>query len=115
MKESAKGLVFILVLTYLTVGYSIIILNKEALKSLIQAEATILGFFGIIVVYILKSLDDKQDRWDKTWFDLTEKGKDEEVDVGVAILMDSFSGVEAKSKGEICKGVISLIRMQRKR
>lgn len=60
----------------LTVGtafFSISILNKEALQTLIEAEATVLGFFGLIVVYILKSLDEKEDRYEQQTFEVVEK------------------------------------------
>jgi hypothetical protein len=39
-----------------------IILSTDALKSLIEAEATILGFFGLIAVYLLSSYDNRIDK-----------------------------------------------------
>jgi len=55
------------------------VLAKDAiLTSLIEAEATVFGFFGLIVVYILKSLDDREHRYYQMLFDLEmeQKGKD---------------------------------------
>ena len=40
----------------------VIINNAETLKTLIEAEATVLGFFGFIAVYALGSLDNRIDR-----------------------------------------------------
>lgn len=58
----------------------ITLLAKDAiLKPLIEAEATVLGFFGIIVVYALTSLDNKADRFRQQLFDLSKTGKDEEI------------------------------------
>ena len=61
----------VLLLTFASVFYSIIIINKDALKALVEAEATILGFFGLIVVYILKSFDDREDRCMQQRLDIT--------------------------------------------
>jgi hypothetical protein len=39
-----------------------IILSTDAVKSLIEAEATILGFFGLIAVYLMTSFDSRIDK-----------------------------------------------------
>jgi len=46
------------------------LLDKEIFKLLVQIEATILGFFGIVFVQILNSLDARQDRYEKRLFDI---------------------------------------------
>lgn len=40
----------------------ITVLSADALKTLIEAEATILGFFGLLVVYALTSYDNRIDK-----------------------------------------------------
>lgn len=52
-------------------GIASIFAKSDVVKSLIQAEATLLGFFGIIVAYILKSLDDKENSYGERLLDLT--------------------------------------------
>jgi len=47
--------------------------KEPMLTSLIEAEATILGFFGLITVYALTSLDSNIDRYEQQIFDLREK------------------------------------------
>lgn len=48
----------------------IVILSADVLKTLIEAEATILGFFGLIAVYVLTSFDNRIDRLEKVSYDL---------------------------------------------
>jgi len=43
--------------------------SKDMLRSLIQADATLLGFLGIIVSYILVSYDTRLDRLEQQRFD----------------------------------------------
>lgn len=53
---------------------NIVMSSTQMLQSLIQAEATILGFFGIIAAYMLTSYDTRLDRLEKQRFDLEMKG-----------------------------------------
>lgn len=46
------------------------LLNKEILKLLVQVEAIIMGFFGLIFIYILNSFDSRQDRYEDQLFEL---------------------------------------------
>ena len=69
------------------------------MKALIQAEATILGFFGIIVVYVLKSLDDQLNIYRNQWFKLADEGKHTEVDKEVSEIA-RFFGLEVKTKAK---------------
>lgn len=56
------------------------VISKEMLKALIEAEATILGFFGLITVYALTSLDTRIDKLEQQLhariFDIKEKFSD---------------------------------------
>jgi hypothetical protein len=74
---------------------SIAVSREPVLKSLIEAEATILGFFGLIVIYALTSYDRRMDRFEEQIFELAEKRKQEEVPKELP-----NRGV-AKSKGEL--------------
>lgn len=69
------GILMIVSLTLTTVFYDVVIINQEALKVLVQAEATILGFFGLIIVYILKAFDERQEWWESLWYEVQDKGK----------------------------------------
>jgi hypothetical protein len=45
--------------------------KESMINALIQAEATILGFFGLIVIYALTSFDNRTDRLEEQLFKLT--------------------------------------------
>jgi len=59
-------------------GVVAVLAKETVMKSLIEAEATILGFYGLIVVYVLKSLDDKEDRYVQMYFDLQMRNRQNE-------------------------------------
>jgi hypothetical protein len=80
----------------LTVGTKDVILPP-----LIEAEATIFGFFGIIIVYILKSLDEQYDRCDKQFYDMSDKGKDKEVPEMTEAALKAGLITERVTKGEM--------------
>jgi hypothetical protein len=46
-----------------------ITVNSMVLQSVIQAEATVLGFFGIVISYMLASYDSRLDRLEQQRFD----------------------------------------------
>jgi hypothetical protein len=48
-------------------------IEAETLKAIIQAETTILGFFALVVVYALTSLDNRMDRLEEQIFKVEEK------------------------------------------
>jgi uncharacterized membrane protein YesL len=50
---------------------SIAVTKESMLSTLIQAEATILGFFGLVAVYALTSFDNRADKLDERLFKLT--------------------------------------------
>jgi len=54
-----------------------IILSTDAVKTLIEAEATILGFFGLIAVYLLTSYDNRIDRLEEKIEDSSDMSKTE--------------------------------------
>lgn len=100
--ELIGGLVAGFLLTFGATAFSISILSKDAIQSLIEAEATILGFFGIIFVYIVKSLDEKESWCEKMWFDLSVNDQYKEKPVGIP-----------KTKGELVKDRIERTKKQR--
>jgi len=111
--EPIIGAIIVFILSLAVVPFSAVIANGDALKALIQADATILGFFGIIVTYILKSLDDKESRWEEIWLQLTEEGKQTQVDSEVAKLTQ-YLKKKPMSKGEMCMLMVESIEKRRK-
>jgi hypothetical protein len=73
-KGSIKDWVIFLILVFglamISISFSVV-LNAEALKTLVQAEATFFGFFGVLLVYVLKQYDDKLQDWKETSDKLT--------------------------------------------
>lgn len=56
------AVITITILALVSVSYVWVLINLDALKALVEAEATILGFFGIVAVYWLTSIDSRIDR-----------------------------------------------------
>jgi uncharacterized membrane protein len=54
---------------------AVAVLSQDVLKSLIEAEATIIGFFGLILIYALTSFDNRQDRLEQHFYDLAIASK----------------------------------------
>jgi hypothetical protein len=54
--------------------------SDAMLQSITQAEATILGFFGLIAAYLLTSYDARLDRLEQQRFELETAGKQGKVD-----------------------------------
>lgn len=48
--------------------------SLEMLQSMVQAEATILGFLGVIAAYVLTSYDSRIDRLEQQCFDTEQRG-----------------------------------------
>jgi hypothetical protein len=70
IREVVVAFIVALVITIAAINIAKITINSAAvLQSLIQAEATILGFFGIIVTYLLTSYDTRLDRFEQQRFD----------------------------------------------
>lgn len=78
-----RGAIELLIVFFLAQGiwgfsYSfglIVILSTDVLKTLVEAEATILGFFGLIAVYVLTAFDNRIDRLYQAAYDMArEKG-----------------------------------------
>jgi len=65
-------MVFVMVFGEISRFYSSVAMaNPEMLKALVEAEATIIGFFGLIFIYALTSLDSRLDRLEEELFSLT--------------------------------------------
>lgn len=95
-----------------TIYGAVVVVETEALKALIQAEATIFGFFGLIVVYLLKSIDDKEDRYEQMLFDCIVEGK--ETEVPESEKRDFTRQYEKKrTRGDIIREIISDTRRQK--
>jgi len=58
-------LILIFGLAIISLSFSLV-LTAESLKTLVQAEATFFGFFGVLLVYVLKQYDDKLQDWKET-------------------------------------------------
>ena len=72
-------IIFSIAVVYLMYGLSvrlglITILSTDALKILIEAEATILGFFGLVAIYALTSFDNRIDKLEERIDDNVERG-----------------------------------------
>ena len=70
IKDWIIFLILVFVLAMISISFSVV-LNAEALKTLVQAEATFFGFFGVLLVYVLKQYDDKLQDWKETADELT--------------------------------------------
>jgi hypothetical protein len=77
--EPLIGVTIVFLLTWIMIAYSVVLINKDALKALIEAEATILGFFGLVIVYMLNSLDTRIDRLEQQRFDWDKEQHDKEA------------------------------------
>ena len=60
--DAIFALITVFILSLVSVFYIWVLTNVDALKALIEAEATTLGFFGLIAVYWLTSMDSRIDR-----------------------------------------------------
>jgi len=102
-------------------GVATVLAKSDVIKSLIEAEATILGFFGLITIYVLKSLDDKEDRYVQMLFDLQMKGKQDEVILLsgeelrlVATENDKGIKIRRESRGGFLQSLIDRTNKQKK-
>ena len=75
--------------------------KEPMLPSLIEAEATILGFFGLIVVYVLSSLDSKIDRVEQRLHTRIREPLEKYKDLGgvlKTILTERLRNIEEKKR-----------------
>jgi len=70
IKDWTILLILVFGLATISTSFSVV-LNAEALKTLVQAEATFFGFFGVLLVYVLKQYDDNLQDWKETADKLT--------------------------------------------
>lgn len=50
---------------------SIAVTSESMLNTIVQADATILGFFGLIAIYAFTAFDNRTDRFEQQLFELT--------------------------------------------
>lgn len=81
------------------------VISKEMLKALIEAEATILGFFGIIAVYALTSLDSRIDRLEEQNFDIQMKSMKSRNQVIFEDLPNKIEGIQKTKR----RAVLSML------
>jgi hypothetical protein len=60
--EAVVAVIIVFALSIISTFFIFVVTNPEALKVLIEAEATLLGFFGLIIVYMLTSIDSRIER-----------------------------------------------------
>lgn len=60
--EAIVSIILIVILSMTSVFFVFVVINQDALKAMIEAEATILGFFGLVIVYLLNSIDTRIER-----------------------------------------------------
>jgi hypothetical protein len=81
---TTRQLIFYIIASILVAGFFLflsipfgmfIILSTDAIKSLIEGIATMLGFFGLIAVYLLTSYDNRIDRLEEKIQDLEDPAK----------------------------------------
>jgi hypothetical protein len=58
-------LVIAIIIAVASTSLIFVLVNVDALKSLIEAESTVFGFFGLVAVYLLTSLDNRLDGLEK--------------------------------------------------
>jgi len=73
---------------------AVAVISKEMLKALIEAEATILGFFGIFAVYALTSFDSRMDRLEEQLFDIQMKSMKQRNQVIFGDLPNKIKGIQ---------------------
>lgn len=84
VRENAKNVIsaifLILAIVGITMaaifyGFFAVVSKENMLKSLIEAESTVLGFFAFIITYTLSSLDNRMDRIEQKLLDTKEEDK----------------------------------------
>ena len=89
-RENLKTVLFFVVMTPILLiiffasfiyGLIAVAFKEVMLKSLIEAEATIIGFFGIIATYSLASIDNRIDKLEDKKFEFSSLAKKEELKV----------------------------------
>jgi len=75
-----------------------IVLSTDAVKTLVEAEATILGFFGLIAVYLLTSYDNRIDKLEEKILDSSDTTK-----------IQGFSVAQRKLKDRKMRATIAVV------
>ena len=92
--EAVFAIITIFVLSVVSVFYIWVLTNVEALKAMIEAEATILGFFGLIAVYYLTSMDSRIDRLEQEKHEYEIKKLEAET-VSIEVAKPTASNIDA--------------------
>ena len=79
--------------------------SDKMLQSLVQAQATILSLFGIIVAYLLTSYDSRLDRLEQQSFDIEKLPLEDRVIEMSSFLMRRFKEIK-KCKSRTAKGCL---------
>ncbi len=100
--KSNKVLIMVIIISFISglLGSRLgkVLVNSDvALQAIVQTESTILGFFGVIVAYILASYDSRLDRLEQQCFDLeaTEPIKQEFYKERVTAIHEKINEIEA--------------------
>lgn len=65
------GFILVFLLTFACRNGILLVFSNVTLNALIQAEVTIIGFFGIVFIYALASYDNRRDKIEAVHFDYT--------------------------------------------
>ena len=85
----------------LTIPFGIfLLLSVDALKALIEGIATILGFFGLVAIYLLTSFDSRIDKLEEKILDLDEKDEAK---------INRFRGIQDNIKTRKKNSMISIL------
>ena len=84
-------------------GY-VSVLSIDALRATIEAEATIIGFFAIVVAYLLNSYDLRIDRFEQELFDMVIQNP--QRDVGPALLTGNLQNAVRNRKKKTVFAII---------
>lgn len=125
-KQFLKDLIWLTVppLVFLTIALVFAILTVAAKSviatSLIQAEATITGFLGVMVAYILTSLDSKENTYGKELLDLEIKLREDEEHLSPRIDLTktnqtAFGKMETRTRGERLTQLMEEVGQQKRK
>jgi protein-S-isoprenylcysteine O-methyltransferase Ste14 len=110
LKENYQLVVVLLAISVVFIGAvllkDITVNSIVVLQSMIQAEATVLGFFGIVISYMLASYDSRLDRLEQQRFD----SEIENNSLKLTMIDSKISGLKALKKSSTNGlGIYSLI------
>ncbi len=92
--DAVFAVITVFIISVVSVSYIWVLTNVEALKAMIEAEATILGFFGLIAVYWLTSMDSRIDRLEQEKHEYEMKKLEAET-VSIEVAKPTTSNIDA--------------------